>query len=284
MLYRNQFGPKLPEYLMSLDVVPTMLDVPIIIGGPCSVESVNQMDRIYAVIKDHITHMRGGVFRQGTYPGSQGGWSGQTEFEGRKVSSGWQMELLKAYHAKSLEIGKPNIVEVLDARDLDIIYPYAGAFQVGERQSQHYALLEELGRQNKPVFLKRGTWEKLNELLGSLEYIVKGGNTNVVLIERGSVSYMDHVRWDLSISLIAKLKQLVHLPVIVDAAHGTGDRTIVEQMTLAGIAAGADGCLCETHYDPDGSLSDAEQTISLDKFIHIVTAVRSLISWRSTIE
>jgi len=275
-LYKNRFGPAQPDAMLALTEGPKNLRTPIAIGGPCSIESEDQLDTIFDTIGDTVTHMRGGVFRQGTYPGSQGSWVGEAWPPNAAVSPGWRMDLLKAYHAKSVEIGKPNIVELLDVRDLDAIYPYAGAFQVGTRQSQHYAMLEELGRQDKPVFLKRGTWQKLNELLGAIEYIFKGGNTDVAVIERGSVSFMDHVRWDLSISLIAKLKQLTNVPTIVDASHGTGDRSIVKAMTLAGIAAGADGFLVETHYDPDGSLSDAEQAVSLEAFLDIAAAAETV--------
>lgn len=276
MLYKNIFGPRQPDSMLALSLGPKNLVTPIVIGGPCSIESQEQIDRIFGTIGGHITHMRGGVFRQGTYPGSQGTWVGEPRPKGGGVSLGWRMDLLRMYHAKSLEIGRPNVVEVLDVRDLDAIYPYAGVFQVGTRQAQHYALLEELGRQDKPVFLKRGTWQKLSELLGAIEYIFKGGNTEVAVIERGGVTFMDHVRWDLSISLIAKLKQLTRVPVIVDASHGTGDRSIVRAMTLAGVAAGADGFLCETHYDPDGSLSDAEQAVPLEEFVGIAEAVAKM--------
>jgi len=105
---------------------------------------------------------------------------------------------------------------------------------------------------------------------------LQGGNNNVVLCERGSVSYLDHCRWELSISLIATLKHITHMPVIVDASHGTGNRQIVKQMTLAGIAAGADGMLIETHFDPDKSISDAEQTVGLAEFSDIVLIAKKI--------
>lgn len=277
-LYKHSFGPAAPDDLMALTVSPKTLQSPIAIGGPCSIESEEQLNRIFDTIGDSITHLRGGVFRQGTYPGSQGSWVGEPWPENPTQSPGWQMELLKAYHAKAKSLGKPNVVEILDLRDLDAVYDYADVFQVGMRQAQHYALLEELGRQSKPVFFKRGTWMKLNETLGAVEYIFRGGNSDIAIIERGSVSFMDHSRWDLSISLIAKLKQISQIPVIVDASHGTGDRTIVKQMTLAGIAAGADGLLIETHFDPDKSLSDSEQAVDLNAFLDIVSSVKRLRS------
>jgi len=173
-LYKNRFGPAQPDAMLALTEGPKNLRTPIAIGGPCSIESEDQLDTIFDTIGDTVTHMRGGVFRQGTYPGSK--------------ALGWE---------------------------------------------------------------RRG-------------------------LERGSVSFMDHVRWDLSISLIAKLKQLTNVPTIVDASHGTGDRSIVKAMTLAGIAAGADGFLVETHYDPDGSLSDAEQAVSLEAFLDIAAAAETV--------
>ena len=164
--------------------------------------------------------------------------------------------------------------KIRDFRDLEKIDPYTDVFQVGTRQSQHYALLKELGRQSKPVILKRGTWQKLSEFLGSAEYLLKEGNSNVILCERGGVSYLDHVRWDLSISMIALIKQITGLPIIVDASHGTGNRELVKSMTLAGIAAGADGMLIETHHNPDKSFSDSEQAVELSTFQEIVEMAR----------
>lgn len=255
-MYKNTFGP-IPKAELSLTLSPGQLvnqDM-IIVAGPCSIESEEQALAIFNVIYSHVTHFRGGVFRAGTYPGKQ--W-------------GWQLDLLKIYHSLSKQYGKPNVVDVLDIRDLEIIDPYVDVYQVGMRQSQHYALLKELGKQKKPVILKRGSWQKLGEFLGSLEYILQGGNNNVILCERGSVSYLDHVRWELSVSMIAMLKKITKFPVIVDASHGTGNSMIVSNMTLAGIAAGADGCLIETHYDPLSSMSDAEQCINFDQFKYTI--------------
>jgi len=258
-MYKNKFGPE-PKWVLGKH---TNSDLPefIVIGGPCSIESDEQVTRIFDRIQNSVTHFRGGVFRAGTYPGDN--W-------------GWQMDLLKMYHAAAKLRGKPNIVDVLDFRDLEKIDPYADVFQIGTRQSQHYAMLKELGQQKKPVVLKRGTHQTLAELMGSLEYILKGGNNNVMLCERGSVSYLDHSRWELSISMIATLKHLTHMPVIVDASHGTGNRQIVQQMALAGVAAGADGMLIETHCNPDESMSDAEQAVGLVEFNEIVEKAKAI--------
>jgi len=253
-MYKNVFGPN-PRYPLAESVKCVENDRFIVLGGPCSIESSEQVDKIFPSIAPYVTHFRGGVFRAGTYPGDK--W-------------GWQMDLLKMFHEKANQYDRPNVVDVLDIRDISKIEPYTDVFQVGTRQAQHYALLKELGLQKKPVILKRGTWQKLSEFLGSLEYILKGGNNNVILCERGGVTTLDHVRWDLSISLIAKLKQITKMPVIIDASHGTGDSSLVRPMTLAGVAAGADGCLIETHHNPEMSLSDAEQAVGIGEFLNIV--------------
>ena len=233
----------------------------IVIGGPCSIESANQIDDIFDQIKDSITHMRGGVFRAGTYPRQK--W-------------GWEWDLLKAYCEKSKSIGKPNIVDVLDIRDIEKIYPYTDVFQIGARQAQHYSLLKELGKQPKPVILKRGTWMTLDETLGSVEYILDGGNKDVTIIERGSTTNFTHVRWELSVSMIAALKRKTGLQVVVDASHGSGRRDLVSPLTLAGIASGADGILLETHTSPEKSLSDSQQAICISEFNHIVKEAKKI--------
>ncbi len=232
-----------------------------IIGGPCFFESKGHVLIMFDRLPGHITHMRGGVFKAGTYPSD---------------SFGLDMEMLKYVHSKSKEFSIPNIVDVLDIRDLDKMYDYAGVFQVGARQSQHYALLKELGKQKKPVILKRGTNMTFNEFIGSAEYILKGGNSKLTLCERGSVSFLDHTRWELSISMIAKVKEYLNIPIIVDASHATGDYRLVNRMTMAGMAAGADGFIAECHQIPRNSISDSEQALSIESFIKLSRDVKSL--------
>lgn len=264
-MYKNTFGPKpnFPKAISTYPVSSNWMGKLLVIGGPCSIESEEQTDKIMKAIAPKVTYFRGGVFRAGTYPGQN--W-------------GWQWDLLKMYHEKSRAYGKHNIVDLLDIRDIEQVEPYADVFQVNMRNAQNYSMLKELGRQRKPVILKRGTWQKLSEFLGSLEYILQGGNSNVILCERGGVTTLDHVRWDLSISMIAMIKQMTKFPVIIDASHGTGNRSLVKPMTLAGIAAGADGCLIETHFDPESSMSDAEQAVSCDEFNTIVDMCRQVKS------
>lgn len=225
-----------------------------IIAGPCSIESPEQVEEIASVLtRARVSFMRGGVFRAGTYP---------------RKDFGLQVELLRDFRTIANKYGLKTIIEVLDVRDIASIEPYADAFQVGARHMQDYALLKELGRTTKTVTLKRNMGSTMDEFLGAAEYLCKG-SCKPILIERGSSSHMNHVRWDLSISLIAAVKRMTGLPIIVDASHGTGRRDLVEPMTLAGVAAGADGFLVEVHPDPAKSLSDADQAISFNAFWRI---------------
>jgi 3-deoxy-7-phosphoheptulonate synthase len=134
---------------------------------------------------------------------------------------------------------------------------------------QNYTLLRTLGRAKRPVFLKRHHGATLDEFLGAAEHLLTAGLCDPILVERGGVSHLNHVRWDLSISLIAAVKRITAMPIIVDASHGTGRRDLVAPMTLAGMAAGADGFLVEVHPDPDNSLSDADQAYPLNQFGHL---------------
>ncbi|HLB42020.1 MAG TPA: N-acetylneuraminate synthase family protein [Gammaproteobacteria bacterium] len=240
----------------------------IVISGPCSVESEKQINFTagYVAIQG-ATHLRGGVFRAGTYPGKNFGWINE--------------DLIKSYSDAAKSAGLKNIIEVLDYRDLDFISKYTDCFQVGCRQMQNYTLLRNLGAYKKPVFLKRHPGSTLDEFLGAAEHLLVGGVTELYLIERGSSTHLNHVRWDLSISMIPTIKNLTKIPIICDASHGTGRRDLVIPMALAGIAAGADGILVETHPDPDKSLSDAEQAIGFLEFralMYKAKKVRSAIN------
>lgn len=248
---RRQWGPQLniPKTLETDFEQPKEM---IVLGGPCAIESEEQVDKIVPEIANEVTYFRGGVFRAGTYPPKE---------------LGWNWDLLKYYNQKTKEFGKTNVVDVLDLRDIDKIEPYLGAFQVGARAAQNYVLLDELSKQEKPVFLKRGPWEKLDEWLGSLEYLARRGKKNVYLIERGIVGFDNHVRYTLALSSIPSIKAICNVPILVDASHGTGRRDIVPSMTFAGVAAGADGVLLETHYDPEKAIgADNVQTIDFPTF------------------
>lgn len=261
--FKREYAPSLKAH----KVLETNFNKPeemIVIGGPCFVESPELVDKIVAEIGDKVTYFRGGVFRAGTYPPAD--------------NYGLQFEILKYYSQKTKELGKPNIVDVLDYRQIEQIEPYAGAFQVGMRAAQNYALLTELSKQEKPVFLKRGSWQKLDEWLGSLEYLVKNGKNNIYLIERGVIGFDNHTRYSLCLSSIPAIKAICDVPVIVDACHGTGRRDLVPPLTYAGIAAGADGLLLETHPEPEKSLSDADQTTDFQTFHKTVAISKEIYS------
>ncbi len=260
---RRTWGPE-PKFERVLQYMPTNYKFTVI-AGPCSVESV---DQIHAIAKEvastGATHLRGGVFRAGTYPGKNFGL----------INS----DLIHQYYLAAQENGLLNIVEVLnyDIDDLNFLEDLADCFQVGARSMQNYQLLNILGQYGKPIFLKRHPGCSIDEWLGAAEYLLSRGAKEIYLIERGSVSHMKHVRWDLSISAIAAVREICKIPVIVDASHGTGRRDLVAPMTLAGVAAGADGVLVETHTDPENSLSDADQAIHPIDFYNLMLKVKKV--------
>lgn len=223
----------------------------ITIAGPCSIESEDQIETICKELaRVGVTYMRGGVFRAGTYPRDDFGFK-----DG--LFEAWAR--IAKFHRLKI------IVEVLDYRDIPYIDSLADAFQVGARHMQDYTLLHELSKLDKPVTLKRAPGATLDEFLGAAEYLCRG-RCKPILIERGSSTHMNHVRWELSVSMIAAIKKMTGLPIIVDASHSGGRRDLVEPLTLAGIAAGADGFLVEVHPTPEQSLSDADQALPLSDF------------------
>lgn len=241
--------PRYPNILKAASD-PLQKDL-IVIAGPCSIEDEAQIVNMSAFLRGYgVTFMRGGVYRAGTYP---------------PAAQGLRKGLLKLWadfaHSRGLKI----IVEVLDLRQIDYLDQYADAFQVGARHMQDYALLRELSRTRKVVTVKRAPGATLDEFLGAAEYLTRGP-ARPILIERGSATHMNHVRWDLSVSTVAALKAMTKIPVLVDASHGTGRRDLVVPLTLAGLAAGADGFLVEVHPKPSRSLSDADQAISKEDY------------------
>lgn len=231
----------------------------VIIAGPCSIESKDQILTIAkAVKKAGGTFLRGGAYKPRTAP---------YDFQGlEKVG----LAFLK--HAAQ-ETNMPLITEVLDPRDVESVADFTDVFQIGTRNMQNYSLLKEVGRQKKPVLLKRGMWATYKEFLLAAEYILAGGNSNVILCERGIRTHVQELRFNLDLNAVPYLKKESHLPVIVDPSHGTGRRDLVRAMSRAAIAAGADGLIIETHYDPENSISDADQTITLEEFEQTVKEV-----------
>lgn len=257
---RRLWGPK-PSY----DLVETYTHPRndfTIIAGPCSFESVEQLEKIVEITKSRSTHLRSGVFRAGTYKGNSFGWIDK--------------DLIKEYRRISKENNLKNIIELLDYRDIDWISEYCDCFQVGARQTQNYTLLNEVGKNGKPVFLKRNMGMTIDEFLGAANYVLSAGCKELYLIERGSSTYHNDVRWTPTVHLIPSIKSICNIPVIWDSSHATGRRDLVPPICLAGVAAGASGVLIETHYDPENSLSDADQAIDLNTFKDLIDKINSI--------
>lgn len=255
MKHKRSFGPKVSYSLVESYVHPNNNFT--VIAGSCSVEGEDQVfDSANFVSRHGATHLRGGVFFAGTYPG-------------KDKPFGWKnIALISAFHYAAKQFNLKNIVEVLDysKESFDLILPYADCLQVGARSMQNYSLLRKLGEFGKPVFLKRNVGATVDEWLGSAEHLLIGGVKELYLIERGSSTFHNDVRWTPCVHTIPSVQSICNIPVIMDASHGTGRRDLVPAMTLAGVAAGANGVLVETHISPDNSMSDAEQAIDYKTF------------------
>lgn len=241
----------------------------VIIAGPCSIESEQQLLTIAkSVKKAGATVLRGGAFKPRTDP---------YHFQGLA-------EIGLKYLAEAREeTGLKICTEVIDPRDVKLVSKYTDILQIGTRNMQNYALLREVGKTKKAVLLKRGMSASYEELLLAAEYIMSQGNGEVILCERGIRTFENYTRNTLDLCAVPALKELTHLPVIVDPSHGTGKRTLVSPMAKAAVAAGADGLIVEVHTDPEQSISDADQTISTDDFAALVKELRqiALINHRS---
>ena len=231
-----------------------------IIAGPCAVESETQLDEIAKGISDlGIKFMRGGAYKPRTSPYA---------FQGLKKEG---LRLLKESSKKyDLKI----VTEVLDTTLIEEVYPYADVFQVGSRNAKNYQFLKELGKTDKPILLKRGMSSTVNEWLLAAEYILLGGNENVILCERGIRTFDTSLRNTMDIAAIPLVKELSHLPVIADPSQGTGKRSLVTPLSLAAIAAGADGLMIEVHNEPEEALSDGFQSMYLNSMKEFTETIR----------
>ncbi len=233
-----------------------------VLAGPCSIESREQMLSTAKAVKSAgATVLRGGAFKPRTSPYS---------FQGLGV------EGLKLLDEARKESGLPIVTEVMDVRDLEVVAEFADIIQVGARNAQNFLLLKEIGLLRKPVLLKRGLGNTVEETLMAAEYIVKGGNTQIIICERGIRTFENYTRNTLDISAIPLIKQLSHLPVIVDPSHAAGKRNLVEPLTLAGLAAGADGAMIEVHPDPQNALSDGPQSLNFEQFESVMEKVKAV--------
>jgi 3-deoxy-7-phosphoheptulonate synthase len=233
----------------------------IIIGGPCTVESQAQMDTIATKLTGSIHALRGGVYKPRTSPYA---------FQGMGVDG---IAVLAQTRRRS---GLPVVTEVMAIHQIESLLDQVDMLQVGSRNMQNFDLLKALGEVDKPVLLKRGLAATIEEFVMAAEYIVSHGNPNVVLCERGIRSFDSYTRNVLDLGAVAALKTLTHLPVIVDPSHAAGRRELIADLSRAAIACGADGLIIECHPEPDMSVSDAQQALSLDAMVALVESLRPI--------
>lgn len=225
---------------------------PVIIAGPCAVESYDQILQTAHAVKAAGAHMlRGGAFKPRTSPYS---------FQGLGE------EGLRLLAEARTETGLPVVTEVMNDQDIPLVSAYTDMFQVGARSMQNFPLLKALGRTDKPVLLKRGPGATMDEWIHAAEYILVGGNDRVVLCERGIRTFEPYTRHTLDLGSAVAARQLTHLPVIADPSHGSGRRSLVAPLARASLGAGLDGIIVEVHVKPAAALSDRDQAITPDEF------------------
>ncbi|MCL5291523.1 MAG: 3-deoxy-7-phosphoheptulonate synthase [Actinobacteria bacterium] len=223
-----------------------------VMAGPCSVESEEQVLTTARMVKEAgAAILRGGAFKPRTSPYAFQGLGRQG------------LEILAAARE---ETGLPIVTEVVDVRDVELVAEYADILQIGARNMQNFLLLTEVGRTDKPVLLKRGFSATIEEALMAAEYIVKAGDSKIILCERGIRTFETYTRNTLDISSVPLIKQLSHLPVIVDPSHASGKRDLIAPLTMAGLAAGADGAIIEVHPNPEEASCDGQQSLAFEQF------------------
>ena len=236
----------------------------VVMAGPCSVENRDQIERIAEIVaRGGAKVIRGGAFKPRSSPYS---------FQGLGEDG------LKMMRDAADRHGLLVVSEVMDQTQIPLLAAYADILQVGARNMQNFNLLRELGKLRKPVLLKRGISATIEEVLLSAEYVLSGGNYDVILCERGIRTFETSTRNTMDISAIPVVKKLSHLPILADPSHGTGRRDKVLPMARAAVAAGADGLLVEVHHDPDHALSDGAQTLLPDQFIEMMDQVGRIAS------
>jgi 3-deoxy-7-phosphoheptulonate synthase len=242
----------------------------VVIAGPCSVESEAQtLETAFAVKKAGAHMLRGGAFKPRSSPYS---------FQGLGIKG------LQILEKAKKETGLPVVTEVLDPRDVSWVGEYVDVLQIGTRNMQNYSLLREVGKTDKPVLLKRGMYSTLEEWLNCAEYILAEGNPNVILCERGIRSFDTYTRNTLDLAVVPAVKEVSHLPIFVDPSHGTGKLSLIEPMSLAAMAAGADGIIVEVHCNPAEALCDGDQSQSPAMFASMMKKLKQLDACMKEIE
>ncbi len=231
-----------------------------VMAGPCAVEGVEQIETTAQFVSSHGARiLRGGAFKPRTSPYS---------FQGLGE------EGLKMMRSAADELNLAVVTEVMTIDQIPLVSKYADLLQVGARNMQNFPLLTELGKANKPIFLKRGLSATIKDWLMSAEYILSSGNAQVILCERGIRTFETATRNTLDLSAVPVVKQLSHLPIIVDPSHGVGDRRYIAAMARAAVAAGADGIMVEVHPDPARALSDGPQSLTFEQFAALINRCR----------
>jgi 3-deoxy-7-phosphoheptulonate synthase len=237
----------------------------VVIAGPCSVESEEQMlAAAHAVKQAGADMLRGGAFKPRTSP---------------YAFQGLGLQGLKILEKAKNETGLPIVTEVIDPRDVSWISEFADVLQIGTRNMQNFALLKEVGKSGRPVLLKRGMHSTLAEWLNCAEYILSEGNPDVILCERGIRTFEKYTRNTLDLSAVPAIKELTHLPIIIDPTHSTGRLSLIEPMSMAAVAAGCDGLIVEVHANPAEALCDADQALTPTMFAHMMDRVHPLHSF-----
>ncbi|MDF5732651.1 MAG: 3-deoxy-7-phosphoheptulonate synthase [Rhizonema sp. PD38] len=232
----------------------------LIIGGPCTVESTQQMEIVaQTLLKAPVQALRGGVYKPRTSPYAFQGMGGDG------------LEILAGVRSR---YGIPVVTEVMSISQIPLVAESADMLQVGSRNMQNFDLLKALGQAGKPILLKRGLAATIEEFVMAAEYILSHGNPDVILCERGIRSFDNYTRNVLDLAAVAALKQITHLPVIVDPSHAVGKRELVAPMARAAVACGADGLIIECHPEPDKSVSDARQALSLEDMVSLVHSLK----------
>jgi len=237
-------------------------DALVVMAGPCSVESEPQIVGVARDVKAAgATVLRGGAFKPRSSPHS---------------FQGMGLEGLKLLAAARAATGLPVVTEIMDPHDLDDVCRYADILQIGARNMQNFSLLRYVGETRHPVLLKRGPGAKVSDFLLAAEYVLAGGNHQVMLCERGIITFENSTRYTTDINAVPVLKKQTHLPVVIDPSHATGDSDYVPAVALAGIAAGSDALLIEVHPDPSKAVSDGKQSLRPDQFAQLMDKLRRL--------
>jgi len=262
-----------PYKLVSRELTPddTIIDVGdtriggnnfVVMAGPCAIESYDQAIKIAEAVVQKGAHIfRGGAYKPRTSPYS---FQGLGE-EGLKIMAKVRQQT-----------GMPIITEVMDFQTFDLVEEYSDIIQIGTRNMQNFSLLRRAGQSKKPIFLKRGMAATIDEWLMAAEYILEGGNTQVILCERGVRTFVNHSRNTLDISAVPVVKKETHLPIMMDPSHAGGHRDQVIPLSLASVAVGAHGIMVEVHHEPDNAMSDGAQSLYPEQFEHLCSQVKAI--------